>query len=126
MNEATITNPSQELIKVNGLQVAPAELEAVLLTHPHVADAAVVGVTLQGDEYPRAYVVLKDNSNHITEASIQEWTKQRVAKHKQLAGGVAFINEVPKLASGKITRKIMREWAKRDVAVVEGMVKARL
>ena len=116
----------QELIKVNGLQVAPAELEAVLLTHPHVADSAVVGVTVRGDEYPRAYVVLKEKSRHITEQSVQDWVKQRVAKHKQLAGGVVFINEVPKLPSGKITRKIMREWAKRDVPLVEKTVRARL
>lgn len=98
----------------------------MLLTHPHIADAAVVGITLHGDEYPRAYVVLTEDGKHITEDSIRDWTKQRVAKHKQLTGGVAFIDEVPKLASGKITRKIMREWAKRDVAVVERKVKARL
>lgn len=52
--------------------------------------------------------------------------KQRVAKHKQLVGGVVFIDEVPKLASGKIMRKILKEWSKRDAPIMEGKVKARL
>lgn len=49
---------------------------------------------------------------------IQEWVKPRVSKHKWLAGGVAFVDEVPKLASGKIQRKTMREWSKRDAAAL--------
>jgi 4-coumarate--CoA ligase len=115
------------LIKVNGLQVAPAELEAVLLDHEAVADSAVVGVTLHNEEWPRAYVVLKEGfRGHVTEQDIQGWIKTRVAKHKWLAGGVAFVDEVPKSASGKILRKIMREWAKKDVPLLETRVKARL
>ena len=118
---------SQELIKVNGLQVAPAELEAVLLEHPSVADVAAVGVTLHSEEWPRAYVVLKEGmQGQVTEQDIQSWIKPRVAKHKWLVGGVAFVDEVPKSASGKILRKIMREWAKKDVAHLEKQVKARL
>lgn len=57
---------------------------------------------------------------------IQEWIKPRVAKHKWLVGGVTFIDEVPKLASGKIQRKVMRELAKRDAEVIKGTFKARL
>lgn len=61
---------------------------------------------------------------------IQEWTASRVSKHKRLVGGVVFIDEVPKLASGKIQRKVMREWAKRDAAQLEkeggGRPKAKL
>lgn len=49
-----------------------------------------------------------------------------MAKHKRLVGGVVFVDEVPKLASGKIQRKTMREWAKRDAAVLEKKEKARL
>jgi acyl-coenzyme A synthetase/AMP-(fatty) acid ligase len=52
--------------------------------------------------------------------------KVKVAKHKQLVGGVCFIHEVPKLASGKIVRKLMKEWAKRDAPELEGKVKSRL
>lgn len=122
-----IVDRKKELIKVNALQVAPAELEAALLEHEHVADAAVVGITLHGEEWPRAYVTLKDESKgKVTASQIQLWIKSRVAKHKQLVGGVKFIDEVPKLASGKIQRKLMRDWAKRDAKEMEGTVKARL
>ena len=113
--------------KVNGLQVAPAELEAVLLEHDDVADAAAVGVMAHGEEIPRAYVVLQSSVKGKTrEKDIQNFVASKVAKHKRLTGGVKFIDEVPKLASGKIVRKVMKEWAKRDVEEVEGQVKARL
>jgi acyl-coenzyme A synthetase/AMP-(fatty) acid ligase len=116
----------QELIKVNALQVAPAELEAVLLEHEHVADAAVVGITLHSEEWPRAYVVLQDAAKgKINPGGIQEWIKSRVAKHKWLVGGVTFVDEVPKLASGKIQRKVMREWAKADAQILEKQIKSR-
>jgi 4-coumarate--CoA ligase len=122
-----IVDRKKELIKVNALQVAPAELEAALLEHENVADAAVVGITLHGEEWPRAYVTLKEESKgKVTESQIQHWIKSRVAKHKQLVGGVKFIDEVPKLASGKIQRKLMRDWAKRDAKEMEGIIKARL
>jgi acyl-coenzyme A synthetase/AMP-(fatty) acid ligase len=64
----------------------------------------------------------------VSEKDIQEWIKPRVAKHKWLTGGVVFIPEVPKLASGKIQRKVMREWAKRDALEIETRsgIKARL
>ncbi|KAM3069130.1 hypothetical protein ACMFMG_010655 [Clarireedia jacksonii] len=117
-----IVDRIKELIKVNGLQVAPAELEAILLTHEDIADAAVVGITLNNEEYPRAYVVLKASSptqgKKTTPEDIQTWIKPKVAKHKYLSGGVTFVDEIPKLASGKITRKVMREWAKRDAEIL--------
>ncbi|KAI1264820.1 4-coumarate-CoA ligase [Xylariaceae sp. FL1019] len=110
-----IVDRKKELIKVNALQVAPAELEGVLLENEHIADAAAVGITVRGEEAPRAYVVIHETSKgKVTPKDIQEWIKSRVAKHKYLNGGVVFIDEVPKLASGKIQRKTMREWAKRD------------
>lgn len=100
--------------------MAPAELEAVLLENDDVADAAAVGITLNGEEWPRAYVALKDHAKgKVTSRQIQDWMKGKVAKHKQLVGGVVFIDEVPKLASGKIQRKVMREWSKRDAAILE-------
>jgi 4-coumarate--CoA ligase len=103
-----IVDRKKELIKVNGLQVAPAELEAVLLEHPDVADAAAVGITVHDEEMPRAYVVLQEGAKgKTTEEDIQEFVAGRVAKHKWLAGGVSFIDEVPKLASGKIVRKLV-------------------
>ncbi|KAK5726182.1 hypothetical protein LTR17_012997 [Elasticomyces elasticus] len=115
-----IVDRKKELIKVNALQVAPAELEAVLLQHDDIADAAAVGITLNDEEWPRAYVALKEHARgKVTEQQIQQWMKGKVAKHKQLVGGIQFVDEVPKLASGKIQRKFMREWAKRDAVVIE-------
>ncbi|KAF2095601.1 acetyl-CoA synthetase-like protein [Rhizodiscina lignyota] len=122
-----IVDRKKELIKVNALQVAPAELEAVLLEHDDIADAGCVGITLHSEEWPRAYVALKDHAKgKISEKDIQGWMKGKVAKHKQLVGGVVFIDEVPKLASGKIIRKLLKEWSKRDAPILEGKVKARL
>lgn len=73
------------------------------------------------NEWPRAYVVVQDTSKgKVTPEDIQTWLGGRVAKHKKLVGGVVFIDEVPKLASGKIQRKTMREWAKRDALEIEG------
>lgn len=71
-------------------------------------------------EAPRAYVVIHETSKgKVTPGQIQEWIKSRVAKHKYLTGGVVFVDEVPKLASGKIQRKVMREWARRDADEIE-------
>lgn len=122
-----IVDRKKELIKVNGLQVAPAELEAVLLEHEDVADAAAVGIVVHGEELPRAYVVLQAGAKgKTTEDDIKTFVASKVARHKRLAGGVSFIDEVPKLASGKIVRKLMKEWAKRDAKEVEATIKARL
>ncbi|PGH15574.1 hypothetical protein AJ79_02356 [Helicocarpus griseus UAMH5409] len=124
-----IVDRKKELIKVNGLQVAPAELEAALLEHDGIADAACVGLIINDEEFPRAYVSLKDGAiqgdSTLTPVAIQEWLKPRVAKHKWLTGGVVIVDEVPKSPSGKILRKVMREWAKRDAAKVQGS-RARL
>ena len=84
-----IVDRKKELIKVRGFQVAPAELEAVLLENEHVADAAVVALQGDHEELPRAYVALKDASKgKVEEADIQAWTAKQVAKHKRLTGGV--------------------------------------
>jgi 4-coumarate--CoA ligase len=85
----------KELIKVKGNQVAPAELEALLLEHPQIADAAVVGVTIGGEEIPRAYVVLQPGEKG-EEREVQEWLAKRVSRYKRLTGGVVFVDTVPK------------------------------
>ncbi|KAK3201071.1 hypothetical protein GRF29_213g933347 [Pseudopithomyces chartarum] len=110
-----IVDRKKELIKVKGFQVAPAELEALLLEHEHVADAAVCALQLEHEELPRAYVTIKsEQKGASSEWDIEKWVAGRVAKHKQLSGGVVFIEEVPKSPSGKIQRKILKEWAKKD------------
>lgn len=109
-----IVDRLKELIKVKGNQVAPAELEAVLLERHDVVDAAVVGVTIKGEELPRAYVVLAEGSR-ATPEEVAEWMAGKVARHKQLRGGVVFTDEVPKNPSGKILRKILRDRAAKEV-----------
>lgn len=80
-----------------------------------------------GEEWPRGYVVLKDASKgKITEDDLHKYMHDKVAKHKRLVGGIVFIDEIPKLASGKIVRKLLKEWAKRDAPILEGRIKARL
>ncbi|KAF9887229.1 hypothetical protein FE257_010357 [Aspergillus nanangensis] len=109
-----IVDRKKELIKVNALQVAPAELEAVLLEHEAIADAGVVGVYIaEGEERPRAYVQLKEGRK-LTVEEIQAYMKERVAKHKQLVGGVKLVQEIPRLASGKIQRAVLKKWAKQE------------
>jgi 4-coumarate--CoA ligase len=117
LTNVRLSSSSQELIKVKGNQVAPAELEALLLEHPAVQDAAVVGVTINGEELPRAYIALQENSQGgaTTEKDIASWLADKVAKHKRLAGGVKFVDAIPKNPSGKILRKILRDQAKTEV-----------
>ncbi|KAK5055332.1 hypothetical protein LTR84_013082 [Exophiala bonariae] len=113
-----VVDRKKELIKVNGLQVAPAELEALLLHHEQIADAAVVGlVTADGDEFPRAYVVPRPGlkpEEQLTEQDVQSYVARNVAKHKRLTGGVRFETVIPTLPSGKIMRSVVRQWAKQD------------
>lgn len=116
-----IVDRKKELIKVRGFQVAPAELEGVLLSHPNVSDSAVIGVTAggvageQGTELPRAYVVLKQGSR-IGEADLQSYMRERLAGYKQLVGGVRFVERIPKNASGKILKKDLKEMARLEMS----------
>lgn len=91
-----IVDRKKELIKVNALQVAPAELEGILLDCEFVADVAVVGITIHDEEWPRAYVVLTEGARqkNVSPADVQMWLRPRVAKHKALVGGVKFVNEI--------------------------------
>ncbi|KAF7316064.1 AMP binding protein [Mycena indigotica] len=130
-----IVDRKKELIKYKGFQVPPAELEAILLTHPDIADAAVIGVNSvsEATELPRAYVVhanpTKVNTPAKTAAfskSVQKWMESKVAKHKFLRGGVAVVDAIPKSAAGKILRKELREVAKQEAERGELGVKAKL
>ena len=103
-----IVDRLKELIKYKGYQVPPAELEAVLLTHPGIADAAVIGVTDSdsGEEIPKAFVV-KLSGAELTEGDVMEFVAEHVAPYKKVRQ-VAFIETIPKSASGKILRKDLR------------------
>lgn len=78
-------------------------------------DAAVVGVTIKGEELPRAYIALQESGRGATEKDIAAWLATKVAKHKRLAGGVKFVDAIPKNPSGKILRKLLRDQAKTEV-----------
>jgi acyl-CoA synthetase (AMP-forming)/AMP-acid ligase II len=104
-----IVDRTKELIKYKGMQVAPAELEALLLTHPSVLDAAVIRkADEEAGEVPKAFVVLKpDETSRATDAdAIMGWVAQRVAPHKRIRH-LEFIGEIPKSASGKILRRML-------------------
>nr|WP_203635212.1 4-coumarate--CoA ligase family protein [Streptomyces sp. SID10815] len=99
----------KELIKYKGYQVAPAELEALLLTHPDIADAAVVGATDgDGNEIPHAHVVRRTGADHPTEAEVMTYVAERVAPYKRVRK-VTFTDTVPRAVSGKILRRQLRE-----------------
>ncbi|WP_411091870.1 4-coumarate--CoA ligase family protein [Streptomyces sp. 049-1] len=98
----------KELIKYKGFQVAPAELEALLLTHPGVADTAVVGAyNDDGNEIPHAYVVRQPTAPGLSEGEIMMYVAERVAPYKRVRR-VTFIDAVPRAASGKILRRELR------------------
>ncbi|XP_045782487.1 luciferin 4-monooxygenase-like isoform X2 [Maniola jurtina] len=107
-----IVDRLKELIKYKGYQVAPAEIEAVLLQHPGIRDAGVVGVPHEtGGEVPRAFVVLQSGYN-LSEEEIKAFVAEKLSNPKHIRGGVKFVSEIPKTASGKIMRKVLREMAK--------------
>ncbi|KIW32237.1 uncharacterized protein PV07_03797 [Cladophialophora immunda] len=111
-----IVDRKKELLKYKGLQIAPAELEHLLIQHPAVHEAAVIGVPSPDDpssDLPRAYVVA--GSSDVTEQEIQRYVKERLAAHKQLRGGVVFVDEIPKNASGKVLRRELRDRARREL-----------
>lgn len=117
----------KELIKYKGYQVPPAELEALLLQHPRVLDAGVVGVQddAQATELPRAYIAIAADTpeaeHALIEAEVAAWVAGRVAQHKKLRGGVRVIPAIPKSPSGKILRKDLRARAQSEY---NAMVKA--
>jgi acyl-CoA synthetase (AMP-forming)/AMP-acid ligase II len=104
-----IVDRVKELIKYKGFQVAPAELEALLLTHPGIADAAVIGVyNDDGNEVPHAYVVRQPTASDLSEGEVMMYVAERVAPYKRVRQ-VTFIDGVPRAASGKILRRRLRE-----------------
>ncbi|KAJ7109969.1 phenylacetyl-CoA ligase [Mycena epipterygia] len=126
-SEVFVVDRLKEIIKVKGFQVAPAELEGHLLLHPTVADACVVGIPDDySGEIPLAFVVLREEVLKRVSANASEGDKIKAAlkKHvadakiayKRLAGGVVFIDAIPKNPSGKILRRVLRDQARQSQA----------
>ena len=111
-----ITDRAKELIKYKGFQVAPAEMEGLLLSHISITDVAVIGVYSDEDvsELPRAYVVLSPSAKQgpAQAREIMSWLGKRVAPYKKLRGGVEFVDSIPKNPSGKILRRVLLDRAK--------------
>ena len=102
-----IVDRLKELIKYKGFQVAPAELEALMLTHPAVADVAVVGLPdAEAGEVPLAFVVTKPGAEQDA-AALQAFVAGHVASYKQIRQ-VRFVDAIPKSASGKILRRVLK------------------
>ena len=106
----------KDTMKVNGWQVSPTELENILLQHPDIVDAAVIGkdrVTADGltATFPQAFVVLRFALHKakptITEEQIKQFVASKVVSYKRLAGGVVFVQEIPRNPTGKILRRVL-------------------
>jgi 4-coumarate--CoA ligase len=107
--------------------VAPAELEALLLSHRKVADAAVIGVWSEAEatELPRAYIKPKtglellktEAARRAFEEEIAQFVEHKVAHYKQLRGGIVLVDKIPKSPAGKILRRSLREMAKEGMNV---------
>jgi acyl-CoA synthetase (AMP-forming)/AMP-acid ligase II len=110
-----VVDRAKELIKFKGLQVAPAELEALLLAHPSVADAAVIpSPDEEAGEVPKAFVVVREG-HAVTEEEVLSFVAARVAPYKKVRR-VEFVAQIPKSPSGKILRRLLveREREKRN------------
>jgi acyl-coenzyme A synthetase/AMP-(fatty) acid ligase len=128
----TITDRIKEMIKVKGIQVAPAELEDLLLGHDFVEDVAVLGIP---DDYsgekPKAYIVRKEGAPQEVELGLEllAYVKDKKVRHKWLKE-IEFIAEIPKSASGKILRRVLRDLdrsGKKGVVVRDdGPVRSKL
>lgn len=104
----TIVDRVKELIKYNGFQVPPAELEGLLITHPEVNDVAVIGIPDESaGELPKAFIVRSPGSE-VTAEDLQAFVAEHVASYKHIRL-VEFIDEIPKSASGKILRRLLRD-----------------
>lgn len=104
----------KELIKYKGYQVAPAELEALLLGHESIADAAVIGVNdADGNEIPKAFLVRQPATGDLTAEDVMAYVAAHVAPYKKIRR-VEFVDSVPRAVSGKILRRELRDREKEQ------------
>ncbi|OLY84302.1 4-coumarate-CoA ligase 1 [Smittium mucronatum] len=126
-NDFHVIDRIKELIKYKGFQVAPAELESLLLSHPDIADCAVIGIydEDQATELPKAFVTLAPNNSKLSESQklakikqMTEWLNSQVAPHKKLRGGMEVLDNIPKSQAGKILKNVLKnnEKAKRQLS----------
>jgi 4-coumarate--CoA ligase len=130
-----ITDRVKELIKYKGSQVAPAELEGIIFSHPHVEDVAVIGFHVKeiATEVPMAFIVAKQGVEQDEKSAkeIIEWVAGKTAATKRLRGGIVWTDQIPKSASGKILRRILKDMttgpnARKAMAAMKYKEHARL
>lgn len=112
-----VVDRKKDLIKVRGWQVSPAEVESVVLQHPNVLDAAVIGVELENGagEIPRVYVVLRPDTK-LEPAELKTFAGQSLAKYK-LPEEILFVERIPKNSTGKILRRILRAEGAKGIKI---------
>jgi 4-coumarate--CoA ligase len=107
-HHVSIVDRVKELIKYKGFQVPPAELEALIVSHPKVLDVAVIGVPdEEAGELPKAFVVAAPGTS-LTAEELQEYVAEHVSSYKRIRI-VEFVDEIPKSPSGKILRRLLRD-----------------
>ncbi len=107
-HHVSIVDRVKELIKYKGFQVPPAELEALIVSHPKVLDVAVIGIPdVEAGELPKAFVVAAPESG-LTAEELQEYVAEHVSSYKRIRQ-VEFVDEIPKSPSGKILRRMLRD-----------------
>lgn len=104
-----IVDRIKETFKFNGWQIAPQDIERVLLNHPAVSMAVVVGIPDKlGGELATAYVILKKNCN-CTEEELKTFVDENVDYKKKLRGGVKFVESFPRTVTGKVNRRLLKQ-----------------
>lgn len=113
MGNLFITDRAKDMIKFKGYQIAPTELEDILIEHPAVSDVAVIGVWNEEmhSEVPLAYLVGKGGANGSEDVaiSVMKHLKGKVVHYKHLRGGVVWISQIPKSPSGKILKRVLKD-----------------
>jgi long-chain acyl-CoA synthetase len=104
-----VQDRKKEMIKYKGFGIAPAEIEALLLEHPAIADCAVIGkADPDAGEIPKAFVVRRAGHPALSAEDVMLFTKGRLASYKT-PGEVEFVEAIPKNPSGKILRRVLKE-----------------
>jgi len=113
----TITDRKKELIKYKGFSVAPAQLEALLLEHPAVADVAVIArPDEEADEVPKAFVVLRTGYEQQSAEELMAWANGKLATYKNVRE-IEFIDSIPRNPSGKILRRVLKDQERRKLGL---------
>jgi long-chain acyl-CoA synthetase len=111
----TITDRKKELIKYKGFSVAPAQLEALLLEHPAIADAAVIAKpSEEAGEVPKAFVVRRAGYEHVSADELIVWANGKLAAYKNVRE-IEFIEAIPRNPSGKILRRVLKEQERQKI-----------